>query len=78
MKHNNIIWIATEGNRFFKSNDGYGRLKIYDELPFEFLNFKTAIASATSTLMSTSSFFTGMFSHDLYYDHSALKDFETH
>jgi hypothetical protein len=71
-----VFWIVTEGNRVFDRHDGYGRLKSYDDFAKEGVTFTDAIASATSTLMSTSSMFTGRFSYELYYAHSAMKDFK--
>ncbi len=78
MKKQNIFWIANEGNRAFPGNDNYGQLSTYKKMAPEGILFTNAIASATSTIMSTSSFFSGRFSYELYYAHAALKQFGNH
>ena len=71
-----IYWIAIEGNRSFESYDKFSKNKIFEKLSNTAILFSNTIATATSTLMSTSSFFTGRFSYELYYAHEAMKKFE--
>lgn len=66
MKKPNIFWILTDGTRYKKGRDRYGRLPIYYEFDKESISFKKAIATATSTLMSVSSILTGRFAAELY------------
>jgi len=72
-KLRNIFWIVTEGNRTFDGNDKYSKARVYDKLSPEYVRFTNTIASATSTVMSTTSFFTGRFAYELFYAYGALK-----
>lgn len=71
-----IYWIAIEGNRSFESYDKFSKNKIFEKLANDSIIFSNTIATATSTLMSTSSFFTGRFAYELYYAHEAMKKFD--
>ena len=61
-----IFWILTDGTRYKKGEDKYGRPPVYYEFDKESIYFKKVITTAPSTLMSVSSMLTGRFSAELY------------
>ena len=61
MKFNNIIWFLVDSVRSYHTNaDERGRLVVMDELAEDAVDFKVAITSAPSTVMSVSSMMTGV------------------
>lgn len=57
----NVIWVIVDSVRNYHTDvDDRGRIKIMDNLAEKAIEFKTAITSAPSTVMSTSAMMTGV------------------
>jgi hypothetical protein len=73
-KRPNIIWILVDSVRIYHTDaDERGRLPIMDEFAKEALDFRTAITSAPSTIMSVSAMMTGVPSSYQSRDYNSFK-----
>ena len=61
----NIIWIVTDSARNFSTGglDDRDRPEFFDEIAPDFVNFKNAVTSAPSSVMSGACMLTGMNSY---------------
>src|SRR3989338_8082463 len=69
-----IFWILPDAMRNKKGGGINKRAEVCYEFDKESIRFKNAITSATSTLMSVSSIFSGRFSAELYPDFKYVND----